>query len=54
MHSGVLHLGRHALHSCVPLSVGLLLWLELLLNTSFINKKMVVFFFFLTSEFLVG
>lgn len=39
MHLGVLCLGRYMLHSCEPLSAGLFLWLELLLNTCFICKN---------------
>lgn len=50
-HSGVISLGRSVLHSCEPLSAGLLLWLEVLLNISFICKKMFCYF---SAKFLVG
>lgn len=39
MHLGVVCLGRFVLHNCEPLSAGLLLWLEVLLNNSFICEK---------------
>lgn len=50
MHLGVICL-RFVLHSCETLGAGLFLWLEVLLNISFICKKM---FCSLPAKLLVG
>lgn len=39
MHLGVICLGKFVLHHWESLSTGLFLWLEVLLNISFICKK---------------
>lgn len=39
MHLGVICLGKFVLHHWESLSAGLFLWLEVLLNISFICKK---------------